>query len=477
MGGHFRGKRSANKEVKLNKEDTIAAIATPFGAGSIGVIRLSGEKAIEIVEKIFVSPKHTPLGDFPSHRVIYGHIVDKDKAEIIDEVICLVMRAPRSYTREDVVEIQCHGGMMPLRRILALVLAQGARLAEAGEFTKRAFLNGRLDLAQAQAVMDIIEAKSESSLRMASGHLMGKFSQQINSIREPLLEMIAHYEATIDFPEEEVDPVDNLAVSETLYDLQADIDEMLRTAHTGRILKDGLMTAIIGKPNVGKSSLLNFFLQEERAIVTDIPGTTRDSLEEYANIEGIPFRFIDTAGIRETEDKVEKIGVEKAHTYLEQADIILVVLDSSRPLDENDERIFAMLKEKDCYVLVNKSDLPAQWDIDVLPEGINRKRVFLISTRRGSGLENVIEAIKEDVYSGNAQREEAIFVNNVRQVEALKKAKQHLDDALRALDDEVPEDLVVIDLRSAWETLGDILGDSVNEEVIDEIFSRFCIGK
>ena len=317
--------------------DTISAIATAQGEGGIGIIRLSGEQAIAIAEKMFRPASGKALSDYASHRAVYGRIVD-EAGQVIDEAMVLIMKAPHSYTKEDVVELQCHGGVMPLRKTLALTYAHGARPAEGGEFTKRAFLNGRLDLSQAQAVMDIITAKTDRSLKMATGHLTGAFSAKIKSFRQEILGQIAHLEAAIDFPEDEVDDVVTESVAEKVVEVRNNIAKLIKTAGTGRILRDGLMTAIVGKPNVGKSSLLNALLQEERAIVTDIPGTTRDSIEEYANVGGVPLRIIDTAGIRATEDVVEKIGVEKARQMVSEAALVLALFDGSRSLDSEDER-------------------------------------------------------------------------------------------------------------------------------------------
>jgi len=462
----------------LSKEinDTIAAIATPVGEGGIGIIRISGENAIAIVDEIFVAINERPLVDRHSYRAIYGKIIAADE-KIIDEVICLLMRKPHSYTKENVVEIQCHGGMMPLKNILALVLSHGARLAEPGEFTKRAFLNGRLDLAQAQAVMDIIKAKTDAALRAANGHLSGYFSSHIGQIREPLLEMIAHYEAIIDFPEEEVDAIDNIQVMEKIGELREKIKAMLSTANTGRILRDGLITAIVGKPNVGKSSLLNLLLRTDRAIVTDVPGTTRDSIEEYADIDGVPLRIIDTAGIRQTSDKVEKIGVDKARLYIDKADLIIALFDGSKELDDDDKEIIELVKQKKALIVINKNDLPQMIDESYIAGSCELNSIIHISTVKEQGLDELTAAIKNIVYAGNAIGHEGEYVNNVRQINALKNADAHLQDAIKGLDDEIPEDLVVIDLRSAWEKLGDIIGDTVNEDIIDEIFSRFCIGK
>ncbi len=457
--------------------DTIAAIATPPGEGGIGIIRVSGSRAVGVVDKIFCVANGRKLSERHSYRAVYGKVCCPDNGDIIDEAICILMREPHSYTKEDVAEIQCHGGMVPLRRILSLLLDDGIRLAEPGEFTKRAFLNGRIDLSQAQAVMDIIKAKTDASLKMAMGHLSGYFSSHINQMRETLLEIIAHYEAAIDFPEEEVDEIDNIHVMEKIGELRKKIADILSSAATGRVLRDGLVTAIIGKPNVGKSSLLNLLLRDERSIVTDVPGTTRDSIEEYADIDGIPLRIIDTAGIRQTNDKVEKLGVDKSRVYIEKADLILALFDSSRPIDKDDKEIIDLIDNKNAIIVLNKSDLQKSFDEQYIQEKYPHNKIIHISAISENGLGELIKVIKDIVYGGNIIRSEGEFVNSVRQADAFKDADRHLSDALKGLDNDIPEDLIVIDLRSAWEKLGDIIGDTVNEDIINEIFSRFCIGK
>ncbi len=463
--------------MSIQMEDTIAAIATPVGEGGIGVIRLSGCSAVAIAARLFRAANGKELTDFASHQVIFGHVVEPQTGDIVDEIICLLMRAPRSYTKEDVVELQCHGGMVVLRRILALVLENGARAAEPGEFTKRAFLNGRIDLEQAQAVMDIISAKTEASLKMASGHLSGLFSQRIEQLRKPLVAMIAHYEVLLDFPEEGVEELDETAILEQLREIESEIVLLLKTAHTGRILREGLQVAIAGKPNVGKSSLLNALLQTERAIVTDIAGTTRDSIEESANIGGALLRLVDTAGIHDTDDAIEKMGVERSHHYMQQADLQLLVFDGSRPLEEDD---FAILKKalgRPFFILVNKADLPQKADLKVLSSLAGTAPLFLISAHTRDGFSQLEKAIAQYVFEENATKDAGAFVNSERQIAALKAARRHINDARNTIEEELGEDFAVIDLRSAWQQLGDILGDTANEAIIDEMFSRFCIGK
>lgn len=461
----------------MQQGDTISAIATPQGEGGIGVIRISGEHALKTAGRVFRAANGKPLVMAGSHHAVYGHIVD-EKGQIIDECLALVMLAPHSYTVEDVVELQCHGGLMTLRKTLELTWQAGARPAERGEFTKRAFLNGRLDLSEAQAVMDIIKARTETSLTMAAGHLTGHFSKLIKEMRHDILGMIAHIEAAIDFPEEEVDDVLTYDIQKNVVELRNKIASLLKTAHAGRILRDGLLTAIIGKPNVGKSSLLNSLLREERAIVTEIPGTTRDSIEEYANVGGIPLRIIDTAGIRATDDVVERIGVEKARSYVREASLILALFDASRPLDEEDAEILKLVKGCDAILLLNKDDLTPVVTPDTLHERVKKEvPVITISTRTKDGLEALTQEITKKVYAGTQAGEEGSFVTDARQAEVLRQADEHLAAAIRTIEADMGLDFISIDLRSAWEKLGELTGETVGEDIINEIFSKFCIGK
>lgn len=456
-------------------DDTISAVATALGDGGIGIIRISGNKAIEIANNIFRGVNGKKVEDIKSHQVAYGHIVDD--SEILDEVIIIIMKAPNTYTKEDVVEIHCHGGSLTVKNILDLTLRQGARLAEPGEFTKRAFLNGRLDLTQAQAVMDIIRSKTDASLKMALGHLSGQFAEKISGYRHELLGMIAHLEASIDFPEEEIEEFAIADVKLKVNNLIGEITDLLATADTGKILREGLETAIIGKPNVGKSSLLNALLKEQRAIVTDIPGTTRDIIEEFINIEGIPLKIVDTAGIRETDDFVEQIGVEKARNYIANADLILVLLDISQALTAEDEEILNNIKEKKAIILVNKSDLSEILNIDYVKSLVPDKKIIKISTIDEAGLSELKKEIISMVYHGKMPQSEGVFVNNVRQADLLRTVLKNLDEVLLTIESAMPADCIVIDLRSAWEKLGEITGDTVNDDIIDQIFTQFCIGK
>ena len=456
-------------------DDTISAVATALGDGGIGIIRISGNKAIEIANNIFRGINGKKAEDIKTHQVSYGHIIAD--GEILDEVILIIMKAPNTYTREDVVEIHCHGGSLTVKHILDLTLRQGARLAEPGEFTKRAFLNGRLDLTQAQAVMDIIRSKTDASLKMALGHLSGQFADKISSFRHELLGMIAHLEASIDFPEDEIEEFAIADVKQKVNNLVAEINDLVATADTGKILREGLETAIIGKPNVGKSSLLNALLKEQRAIVTDIPGTTRDIIEEFINIEGIPLKIIDTAGIRETDDFVEQLGVEKAKTFIDNADLILVLLDSSKALTREDEEILLKIKDKKAIILVNKSDLTEVLDCAYVQTVVQDKKIIKISTIDEVGLNELKQEIVNMVYHGKMPQSEGVFVNNVRQADLLRTVLKNLDEVLLTIESAMPADCIVIDLRTAWEKLGEITGDTVSDDIIDQIFTQFCIGK
>ncbi|WWV73887.1 tRNA modification GTPase MnmE [Sporomusa ovata DSM 2662] len=463
--------------IGLTSDDTISAIATSIGEGGIGIVRVSGSKALVIADKLFVSKAGKKLTDVLSHKVLYGDIIDPDSGEKVDEVLLLIMRAPRSYTCEDIIEVHCHGGPVPLQRVLALTMKAGARLAEPGEFTKRAFLNGRLDLAQAEAVIDIIRAKTDTSLKAAIGNLSGQLSEQVKDLRYTILQMIAQLEAAIDFPEEDIEEAAANDVAKLIQEADLQLSALLATAQTGRILREGLATVIIGKPNVGKSSLLNALLREKRAIVTDIPGTTRDIIEEYVNIRGVPLKIIDTAGIRETADVVEKMGVERARELVGQADLILVLLDSSAPLSSEDKAVLALLSGKKAIVLINKSDLPGQLESEEVEKYTDDRLVLRISVELGQGLAELEQVIVDMVYSGQVCQGEAAFVSNVRQADALEQARGRLTEALATIEAGMPTDCIVVDLRAAWEKLGEITGDTVGEDIIDQIFTQFCIGK
>jgi len=460
----------------MNQEDTIAAVATAAGEAGIGIIRVSGPQAVAIAAKLFLSTSGKRFTQLPDRHILHGNVHDNMTGQLIDEVILLVMRAPHSYTCEDVVEFQCHGGAVSLRKVLEAMLSAGARMAEPGEFTKRAFLNGRLDLTQAEAVMDVIRAKTDDALKVAVNHLKGKFAQQIVTIRTTLLQMIAHLEAAIDFPEEDIETVTALQVKDTIEPVIQQVEKLLASAHSGRILRDGLNTVIVGKPNVGKSSLLNSLLQEQRAIVTAIPGTTRDSIAEYVNVRGIPLKIIDTAGIRDTQDIVEKIGVEKSLELIKVADLILVILDSSQSLTAEDHQVLKVVADYKGFIILNKVDLPAVLTYDTLKSEIGCWPIIEMSLSTGEGLDKLEQQIVDEVYSG-AISFEADYVNNARHVECLNNALKQLEDALGAIKNDLPIDCIAIDLRGAWEVFGEIIGDTAGEDLIDQIFSQFCIGK
>ncbi len=458
--------------------DTIAAISTAVGEAGIGIVRLSGKDSIEIANKIFKGSKVEELKKAENRKLTYGHIFDPENKEIIDEVLIAYMKEPYTYTRENMVEIYCHGGIISVRKILEIVLENGARLAEPGEFTKRAFLNGRLDLAQSEAVIDLIRAKTDKSFQVSLNQLEGNLSKKIREIRGILLEMLAHINASIDFSEE--DDIDDIAYGQ-LEDkariVRDEIERLLKTADRGKILRDGLNTVILGKPNVGKSSLLNSILRENRAIVTDIPGTTRDIIEEYVNIDGIPLKIIDTAGIRTTDDIVEKIGVDRAIDMVEKADLIIAVFDISSELTEEDFEIIEIVKNKNAIVLLNKSDLPRKYERDYFEQLLPGKKIINTSILKGIGIDVLEEEIKNIFYSGGVNIESDIVVTNMRHKNQLVKAKKNIEDGLEGIQAYVPLDCLEVDIKACWENLGEISGDTVSEDILDKIFSDFCIGK
>ncbi|MVP00762.1 tRNA uridine-5-carboxymethylaminomethyl(34) synthesis GTPase MnmE [Paenibacillus lutrae] len=455
--------------------DTIAAIATPLGEGGVAIVRVSGDKAVEQVEHVFRSK--TRLTEAQTHTIHYGHIINPNTGDKIEEVLVSVMRAPRSFTTEDVVEINCHGGIVAVKRVMDLLLEQEIRVAEPGEFTKRAFLNGRIDLTQAEAVIDLIRSKSDRAFQMALKQVDGSLSKSIGDLRFQLVELMAHIEVNIDYPEHDVEEMTNAFIRERCVKVSTYIDELLRTAEHGKILREGIVTAIIGKPNVGKSSLLNTLAQENRAIVTDIPGTTRDVIEEYVNVGGIPLKLLDTAGIRETTDLVEQIGVERSKTALSEADLILLVLNSSEPLDPEELVMIEELRQRQTIVILNKTDLPSQIDREGIASQFPPGRVVALSLLEGSGLADLEKAIASIFFEGKLESTDLTYVSNVRHIGLLKQAKGSLREAMEANDAYVPIDMIQIDIRAAWEHLGEIIGDSVAESLIDQIFSQFCLGK
>ncbi|UCG82198.1 MAG: tRNA uridine-5-carboxymethylaminomethyl(34) synthesis GTPase MnmE [Dehalococcoidia bacterium] len=443
-------------------QDTIAAISTPIGEGGIGIVRLSGRDARAIAQKLF--PKQ-----LENRRLIYGHIVDPENGEVVDEVLVAYMEAPYTYTREDLVEIDCHGGILPLQRILELALRYGARLANPGEFTLRAFLNGRIDLSQAESVLDIVQAKTQASLRLAVQGLGGKLSKPIREIRSTLMDILAYLTARIDFPEDEVEEQD---ISKPLEAAEAMLQELITGADAGIIYRQGVRTAIVGRPNVGKSSLLNRLLRQSRAIVTPVPGTTRDTLEEVVNMKGVPFILIDTAGIIDSIDEVEALAVERSKRAIEQADFVLFVVDTSERLSDSDRQFVDLLADKAVLVAANKCDLPSLAELDEL-----HWLQVPTSAITGEGLADLENAVVDFVLGGRVVTSDAAMVTNPRHKAALLRAKGHLDHAQVAIGESLPDDFITIDITAAINVLGEITGETVSEELLETIFSRFCIGK
>lgn len=457
-------------------DDTIAAIATAPGEAGIGIVRLSGSGSIDILEKVFRGKRSKSVIDIPSRVVSYGHIVDESD-NVVDEVLSIIMRKPNSYTKEDVVEIHCHGGIIPVRRIMQLVLKSGAVMAEPGEFTKRAFLNGRIDLTQAEAVIDVITSKTETGLNAALNQLDGELSKEIHSIMDDLLSILAHIEASIDFPEHDIEEVtqDNILVAAVK--AVAEMKKLRDSFEEGKIIRDGLSTAIVGSPNVGKSSLLNILIKESRAIVTDIPGTTRDIIEEYLNIGGVLVKLIDTAGIRETEDVVEKIGVERTKSAIEEAEVVIFVVDASKPLTVEDYDILELVKNKKVIIAANKIDKGIHADLDKLVNSQTLDSIIRMSVKEKIGIVELENKIKDLVYHGQASVSKNKMVTNIRHKDLLDKAIDGASRAVDGLKDGVPIDLLSVDFKEAWRRLGQITGDVVEEDIIKEIFSKFCIGK
>lgn len=456
------------------RTDTIAAIATAMSSSGIGIIRISGDESVEIVDRIFSMKNEKKLSDMPTHTIHYGHIIDGD--EVIDEVMVVLMRAPKSYTKEDTVEIDCHGGVYVMKRVLETVIKYGARPAEPGEFTKRAFLNGRIDLAQAESVIDIIHAKNEFALKSSEQQLSGSLSIEVKTVREKLLHEIAFIESALDDPEH----ISLDGYPETLHGIveaaEKEIQKLLANSDNGKILKEGISTVIIGKPNAGKSSLLNTFVGEERAIVTDIAGTTRDVLEEQINLNGIILNVIDTAGIRETDDVVEKIGVDRAKKYLNEADLVIYVVDTSTQLDENDYEIMDLLKDRKAIILLNKSDLTPVTDGGSIRQHLDKKMIA-VSAKEQTGIEELEKTICEMFFTGEVTFNDEVYITNIRHKTALQEALNSLNLVVQSILDGMPEDFYSIDLMNAYEELGSIIGEAVEDDLVNEIFSKFCMGK
>ncbi len=459
----------------MKEFDTICAISTAIGEGGIAIIRVSGDNALSIVSKIFRPKNGKDIKDMKTYTMRYGHIIDINSEELIDEVIISYMKGPRSFTAEDTVEINCHGGVTSTNKVLETVIKAGARLAEPGEFTKRAFLNGRIDLSQAEAVMDLITAKTELAMKSALMQSNGSLSQRIGKLNEYLLNVLALIEYAVDFTEddEEIDPTIPIRVRESLEKAHEDIEKLLKSADEGKIIRDGLSLAIVGKPNVGKSSLLNVLLKEKRAIVTDIAGTTRDVIEEYINLDGIPIKIIDTAGIRETEDIVEKIGVEKSREKIDEADLVLLVLDSSRELDKEDKEIIEAVKNKKSIVILNKIDLESKIDNSILN---NFENIIKISAKEDIGIDGLKNEIKNMFFSGKIDSE-SLIISNSRHKQALIRAGENCNEALMRLNNNEYLDLISIFVTAALKALGEITGSELEEDLVNKIFKEFCCGK
>jgi len=457
-------------------EDTISAISTPRGEGGIGIVRLSGPSSLTIIDRIFL-PRHKKSGKTKSHRIIYGHIIDPDTDERIDEVLVSVMLAPNTYTKEDVVEINCHGGNVPLSKILELTLKMGARIADPGEFTKRAFLNGRIDLAQAEAVADIIRARTDLSLKVAVGQLEGRLSKKISQVRADLISLLASVEASIDFPDEDLDFITTEEIVYQIKNVYNKLDSILATAENGRIITEGIKGVIIGRPNVGKSSLFNALLKEDRAIVTSIPGTTRDPIEEFVNLNGVPLKLTDTAGIHETDDVIEVESIDRTKAHLDQADLILMVLDGSDVLTDDDRHLISIVADKRTIVVVNKADLPKMLDRDELDSLAPDMLITCVSAVDESGLHDLKSAISEMVFHRDSLSADPVFVTKAWQKNAIRKAMESLQFAQETIKASMPIELIAVDLRGALNNLGEITGENASQEILDQIFSRFCIGK
>ncbi|QWU16297.1 tRNA modification GTPase [Paenibacillus sophorae] len=455
--------------------DTIAAVSTAVGEGGIAIIRVSGPGSITQVASLFRS--RIPLTEAESHTVHYGHIISPDNGEIMEEVLVTVMRAPRSFTTEDVVEISTHGGVISVRRVMDVLLQQQIRLAEPGEFTKRAFLGGRIDLSQAEAVIDLIRSKSDRAFSVALKQVGGSLSQRIGNLRQSLLELLAHIEVNIDYPEHDVELLTAEYVKDKSCEIMEGIDKLLKTATQGKILREGITTAIIGRPNVGKSSLLNALARENKAIVTDIPGTTRDVIEEFVTINNIPLKLLDTAGIRETMDVVEKIGVERSKAAVSEADLILLVLNASEPLHEDELTLMEQIHGRQVLCIMNKMDLPSKLDKGVLFQYFDESAIVPMSVLEEEGLDRLEEAISELFFGGKLESGDLTYVSNVRHIALLKKAHKSLQDAYEAAEQLIPIDMIQIDVRLAWEQLGEIVGDTAADSLLDQIFSQFCLGK
>ncbi|OJT32917.1 tRNA uridine-5-carboxymethylaminomethyl(34) synthesis GTPase MnmE [Staphylococcus ureilyticus] len=456
--------------------DTITSISTPMGEGAIGIVRLSGVDAVNIADKLYRGKES--LEHVPSHTINYGHIVDPETNEVVEEVMVSVLRAPKTFTREDIVEINCHGGILTINRVLELTMTHGARMADPGEYTKRAFLNGRIDLSQAEAVMDFIRSKTDRASKVAMNQIEGRLSDMIKRQRQSILEILAQVEVNIDYPEyDDVEDATTEVLLEKSNQIKSEINKLLDTGTQGKIMREGLATVIVGKPNVGKSSMLNNLIQDNKAIVTEVPGTTRDTLEEYVNVRGVPLRLVDTAGIRETEDIVERIGVERSRKALGEADLILFVLNYNEPLTEEDRKLYEVIKNEDAIVIINKMDLDKRLDISEVKEMVGDMPIIQTSMLKQEGIDQLEIQIRDLFFAGDVQNQDMTYVSNSRHISLLKQARNSIQDAIDAAEDGVPMDMVQIDLTRTWEILGEIIGESASEELINQLFSQFCLGK
>lgn len=452
--------------------DTISAISTAYGEGGIGIVRMSGSRSYEILSDIFDN-----IDKVENRKLTYGHIRDPRDGRTVDEVLVAYMKAPHTYTGEDVVEINCHGSMVALRKILDITLKEGASLAEKGEFTKRAFLNGKIDLSQAEAVIDLIKASSSSGYDVALSQLDGSFGKNISEIRQKLVDILVDITVNIDYPDEDIEEIVYENLRENIFKIKEDIDYLISTSDTGRILKDGIKIAIIGKPNVGKSSLMNRLLMENRAIVTDIPGTTRDVIQENMMIRNIPVILIDTAEIRETDDKIEKIGIEKSKETFNDADLILFLLNSGDVITDEDYSIMNRVANKNVLVLLNKSDMDRKIETDRIKEILGDKTFLDTSMETGQGVEELKDIIEKMVYKGNLKQDNSLIVTNVRHLNLLRDASAFLKDSLNSIDSNQPLEFIEIDVKNTYDDLGAILGEEVGDDILNEVFSRFCLGK
>ena len=474
----MRDRSDSARAMPGRNAETIAAISTPYGTGGIGIIRISGPEAFSVAEKIFRGSKK--ISETKSHSVVHGRIIDPADGQMVDEVLLVKMDAPGTFTGEDTIEINCHGGIVLLRRVLSLVLRYGARAACPGEFTKRAFINGRMDLAQAEAVIDLINSKTDEGSRAAAAQLQGRLSEKIRGARRKMIELIARIEAAIEYPEEDIEEITGEAVRNGIKEVREELRKIAQSFTRGRLLREGITAAIIGKPNAGKSSLLNALAGSSRAIVTDIPGTTRDIIEEYVNIKGIPVRFLDTAGIRSTDDPVEAIGVEKARTAAAEAELVIIVLDAQTGITDEDREIMKTSLSKKTIVMINKTDVADDRMVEDMKEQIRTYGdipVVVASMVDGTGMDDLADRIESLAAGGEISANNEVLLTNARHRQLIEDAILGLDSAESAYIGGMPLDLVTIDIRDAAEALGRITGESVSEDVVNEIFSRFCVGK